>query len=120
MIALFDDLLAGKQNFASIEIRVRHKVGEWRSLKCNFSPLFNEEGKIEGVVVSGRDVTEVKRLESQLIQAEKLAAMGQMLAGVAHELNNPLTAILGASELLRDRAGVYENTKRQLDMTHRQ
>jgi two-component system NtrC family sensor kinase len=120
MMALFDDLIAGKQNFGSIEVRVRHTQGEWRSLKCNFSPLFNEEGKIEGVVVSGRDVTEVKRLESQLIQAEKLAAMGQMLAGVAHELNNPLTAILGASELLRDRQGVDDNTKRQLEMTYRQ
>jgi len=120
MVSLFDDLIAGKQNFASIEVRVRHTQGEWRSLKCNFSPLFNEQGKIEGVVVSGRDVTEVKRLESQLIQAEKLAAMGQMLAGVAHELNNPLTAILGASELLRDRQGVDDNTKRQLEMTHRQ
>jgi len=120
MMALFDDLVSGKQNFASIEVRVRHKQGEWRSLKCNFSPLFDEQGKIEGAVVSGRDVTEVKRLESQLIQAEKLAAMGQMLAGVAHELNNPLTAILGASELLRERQGVDENTKRQLEMTHRQ
>jgi len=120
MVALFDDLIAAKQSFASIEVRVRHIQGEWRSLKCNFSPLFNEQGKIEGVVVSGRDVTEVKRLESQLIQAEKLAAMGQMLAGVAHELNNPLTAILGASELLRDRHGVDDNTKRQLEMTHRQ
>jgi PAS domain S-box-containing protein len=120
MIALFDDLTSGKLKFGSIEVRVRHKQGEWRSLKCNFSPLFNAEGVIEGAVVSGRDVTEVKRLESQLIQAEKLAAMGQMLAGVAHELNNPLTAILGASELLRDRQGVDENTRRQLEMTHRQ
>jgi len=120
MMALFDDLVTGKQNFASIEVRVRHKQGEWRSLKCNFSPLFDEHGKIEGAVVSGRDVTEVKRLETQLIQAEKLAAMGQMLAGVAHELNNPLTAILGASELLRERQGVDDNTKRQLEMTHRQ
>jgi CheY-like chemotaxis protein len=65
-------------------------------------------------------VTEVKRLEEQLIQAEKLAAMGQMLAGVAHELNNPLTAILGVSELLRDRQGIDESTKRQLEVTHRQ
>src|SRR5208282_360913 len=119
-LSVFDDLLQGKHNFSSIEIRVRHKTGEWRRLRCNFSPLFNESGKIEGVVISGRDITEVKRLEEQLIQAEKLAAMGQMLAGVAHELNNPLTAILGASELLRDRAGIDENTKRQLDMTHRQ
>jgi PAS domain S-box-containing protein len=120
VLAVFDDLLQGKRNFASIELRVRHKQGEWHRLRCHFSPLFDENGKIEGVVISGRDITEMKRMEEQLIQAEKLAAMGQMLAGVAHELNNPLTAILGASELLRDRAGVDENTKRQLEMTHRQ
>ena len=72
------------------------------------------------MVVSGRDITELKRLEEQLIQAEKLAAMGQMLAGVAHELNNPLTAILGASELVRERPGVDEMTRKQLEMTHRQ
>ncbi len=120
VLTVFDDLLQGKRNFASIEIRVRHKDAEWRRLRCHFSPLFDVNGKIEGVVISGRDITEVKRLEEQLIQAEKLAAMGQMLAGVAHELNNPLTAILGASELIRDRAGIDENTKRQLEMTHRQ
>jgi two-component system NtrC family sensor kinase len=71
-------------------------------------------------VISARDVTELKRLEEQLIQAEKLAAMGQMLAGVAHELNNPLTAILGVTELLRDSGDLQENTKRQLELTHRQ
>src|SRR6201987_3391232 len=120
LLAVFDDLLSSKRSFASIEIRIRHREGEWRRLRCHFSPLFDEEGKIEGVVISGRDITELKRLEEQLIQAEKLAAMGQMLAGVANELNNPLTAILGASELLRDRVGVDENSKRQLDMTHRQ
>jgi len=120
VLAVFDDLLQGKKNFASVEMRKRHKQGEWRRLRCHFSPLFDVNGKIEGVVISGRDITEVKRLEEQLIQAEKLAAMGQMLAGVAHELNNPLTAILGASELLRDRAGIDDHTKRQLEMTHRQ
>ncbi len=120
VLAVFDDLLQGKRNFASIEMRVRHKLGDWRRLRFHFSPLFDEEGKIEGVVISGRDITELKRLEEQLIQAEKLAAMGQMLAGVAHELNNPLTAILGATELLRERVGVDDHSKRQLDMTHRQ
>jgi PAS domain S-box-containing protein len=120
IVAVFDDLIQGKRNFASIEVRIRHKMGDWRRIRCHFSPLYDVNGAIEGVVISGRDITEVKRLEEQLIQAEKLAAMGQMLAGVAHELNNPLTAILGASELLRDRAGVDENTRRQLDMTHRQ
>src|SRR5260370_23413547 len=43
-----------------------------------------------------------------------------MLAGVAHELNNPLTAILGVTELLREREGTDDPTKRQLELTHRQ
>jgi PAS domain S-box-containing protein len=118
--ALFAEIAAGRQSFASLEIRVRHKLGEWRRIRCHFSPLFNETGKIDGVIISGRDVTELKRLEEQLIQAEKLAAMGQMLAGVAHELNNPLTAILGVTELLRERPGLEDTAKRQLELTHRQ
>ena len=120
VLAVFDDLNQGKRKFGSLEERVRHKNGDWRRLRVHFSPMFDVSGNIEGIVISGRDITEMKRLEEQLIQAEKLAAMGQMLAGVAHELNNPLTAILGASELLRDRVGVDENARRQLDMTHRQ
>jgi PAS domain S-box-containing protein len=120
LLALFADILEGRQTFASLEIRVRHKSGEWRRIRFNFSPLADETGKIEGVVLSGRDVTELKRLEEQLIQAEKLAAMGQMLAGVAHELNNPLTAILGVTELLRESQADEETTKRQLEITHRQ
>ena len=118
--ALFDEVISRRQSFASLEVRVRHKLGDWRRIRCNFSPLFTEAGEIEGVVISGRDVTELKRLEEQLIQAEKLAAMGQMLAGVAHELNNPLTAILGVTELVAERPGLEESLKRQLDLTHRQ
>src|SRR5271154_5666421 len=118
--SVYQEVLTGKKIFASLEVRVRHKDGEWRRLLCHFSPLSDERAQIEGVVMSCRDVTELKRLEEQLIQAEKLAAMGQMLAGVAHELNNPLTAILGVTELLREREGFDDSTKRQLDLTHRQ
>jgi len=120
LMSLYNDIITGRQNLASLEMRVRHKLGEWRKILFNFSPLFDEEGKIDGVVLSGRDVTDLKRLEEQLIQAEKLAAMGQMLAGVAHELNNPLTAILGVTELVREREGLDDSMKRQLDLTHRQ
>ncbi len=120
LLTLFADILEGRQNYASLEVRVRHKLGDWRRIRFNFSPLADETGKIEGVVLSGRDVTELKRLEEQLIQAEKLAAMGQMLAGVAHELNNPLTAILGVTELLREGQSDPAATKRQLELTHRQ
>ena len=117
---LYDEIVAGKRTYESLEVRARRKQGDWRRILFNFSPLSDEEGNIEGVVLSGRDVTDLKRLEEQLIQAEKLAAMGQMLAGVAHELNNPLTAVLGVTELLRERAPDDESFKRQLDLTHRQ
>ncbi len=53
-----------------------------------------------GVVTSVRDVTSSKQIEQQLFQAERLAAMGQMIDGFAHELNNPLTAIMGGIDLL--------------------
>nr|MDP9148131.1 PAS domain S-box protein [Acidobacteriota bacterium] len=118
--SMYNETLGGNRTLDSMEVRVRNKRGEWRRLRCNFSPLFDEMGEIDGVIISGRDVTDVKRLEEQLIQAEKLAAMGQMLAGVAHELNNPLTAILGVTELLRERESTDEVTRRQLELTHRQ
>ena len=118
--SVYQEVLTGRKIFASLEVRERHKDGEWRRLLCHFSPLSDEQAQIEGVVMSCRDVTELKRLEEQLIQAEKLAAMGQMLAGVAHELNNPLTAILGVTELLREREGFDDPAKRQLELTHRQ
>ena len=119
---LYDDIVTARRTFETLEVRVRRKQGDWRRVLFNFSPLSDESGNIEGVVLSGRDVTDLKRLEEQLIQAEKLAAMGQMLAGVAHELNNPLTAVLGVTELLRERASQVsdESFTRQLDLTHRQ
>jgi PAS domain S-box-containing protein len=118
--SLYAEIVAGQKIFSSLEVRIRHKAGDWRNILAHFSPLSSESGGIEGVVISARDITELKRLSEQLIQSEKLAAIGQMLAGVAHELNNPLTAILGVTELVREREGLDDSMKRQLDLTHRQ
>jgi two-component system, NtrC family, sensor kinase len=71
------------------------------------------------MIVSMRDITDAKRIEQQLIQSERLAAMGQMIAGVAHELNNPLTAVLGVTEMLRD-SGKDDIERRQLELAHGQ
>ncbi len=97
-----------------IEIRAQHVDGTWKTLRITARPLFDEQGNITGMVSSGRDVTESKQFEQQLAQSEKFAAMGQMMAGAAHELNNPLTAILGISDLLRERA-TDETTQRQIN-----
>jgi PAS domain S-box-containing protein len=116
---VFQNLITGKAPFEQIEYRTMRKDGIWRTFRANACPLYDGDGKISGVVASARDVTESKRLEQQLIQAEKLAAVGQMIAGVAHELNNPLTAILGVSDLLRERAS-DDVFRRQTDLIHQQ
>ena len=119
MMELFDDLIFKRLSEGQIEYRTQHKNGAWRVFRASARPLHDENGQITGVIASARDITEQQRLQQQLIQSERLAAMGQMIAGVAHELNNPLTAILGVTELLRDQA-TDENVGRQLDLAHRQ
>jgi PAS domain S-box-containing protein len=119
MLELFDDLIFNRLTEGQIEYRTQHKDGAWRVFRASARQLHDETGRVTGVIASARDITEQQRLQQQLIQSERLAAMGQMIAGVAHELNNPLTAILGVTELLRDQAG-DETAHRQLDLAHRQ
>ena len=119
MLELFDALISEQLSAGQIEYRTQHKNGTWRLLRASVRPLHDETGRITGVIASARDITETQRLQQQLILSERLAAMGQMIAGVAHELNNPLTAILGVTELIRDQA-TDENTRHQLDLAHRQ
>jgi two-component system NtrC family sensor kinase len=69
-------------------------------------PVYNENSELSAMVVYVHDVTVKRRMESQLFQSAKLAAIGEMAAGVAHELNSPLTAIIGnAGLILRKTAG---------------
>jgi PAS domain S-box-containing protein len=67
-------------------------------------PLIDEEGSLYAIVHYLKDVTSQKRLEQQLIRADKLASLGTLVAGIAHEINNPLGIIAGYSEALLDRA----------------
>lgn len=118
-LALYRDVASGKQMFASSDYGARHRDGSWRTMRASASQLFDAENKLSGVIISVRDVTVEKKLEQQIIQSERLAAMGQMIGGFAHELNNPLTTILGVSELLQDGES-NETRRKQLGMLHQQ
>jgi len=116
---MFQNMISGRKRQEQIEIRAQHIDGRWRSMQINASPLYEPNGEIIGVVSSGQDVTESRRIEQQLVQKERLAAMGQMMVGAAHELNNPLTAILGVADLLRERAQ-EDAIRRQVDLVLKQ
>ncbi len=82
----------------SIEVDEPHLK---KTLHLSSFPIFDEEGEAKGTVHTVRDTTDDKALRLQLLQTEKLAAIGELVSGVAHELNNPLTSVLGYAQLLQ-------------------
>ena len=119
LASLYHDVSSSKQVFASAEYGARHRDGNWRTMRASASQLYDAEAKLSGVIISVRDITIERKLEQQVVQSERLAAMGQMIGGVAHELNNPLTSILGVSELLQDNE-TNETARKQLVMLQQQ
>jgi len=117
--ALYRDVSSGRRLFGFCEYEANHRDGSLRTMRASASPLFDAESKVSGVIVSVRDISVEKKLEQQIIQSERLAAMGQMIGGFAHELNNPLTSILGVSELLQD-SDMPEASRKQLVMLQQQ
>jgi len=80
----------------------------------NFSPIIGEDGRVGSIVVVMTDVTDSAMLRAKLMHAEKMAAVGQLVSGVAHEVNNPLTAILGFTDLLMENPELPESARRDL------
>jgi PAS domain S-box-containing protein len=101
-LELYREVATGGKSFAAAEYGMRRPDGSARSMRASASQFFDADSRLAGVIISVRDITLEKKFEQQVIQSERLAAMGAMIGGVAHELNNPLTSILGTSELLLD------------------
>lgn len=119
LVTLYRSVANGETALATAEYGARHQDGSWRTMLGTASPMLDTEGKPAGVIISVRDVTTEKKLEQQIIQSERLAAMGQMIGGFAHELNNPLTSILGMTELLQDNES-SDHARKQLVSLHQQ
>ena len=81
-------------------LRVKHKDGHWIWLEVVAAPIAAGDGAFSTFVTSARDISDRRRLEEELLQAQKMESMGRMASGVAHDFNNLLTAIRSSAELL--------------------
>ena len=81
-----------------------------------YSPNIGINGKIDGFVVNGRNITEQIKLKEQLIQSEKLSSIGTFVSGVAHELNNPLTVVMGFAQSLQGNKDLPEDIQENLEV----
>lgn len=82
--------------------------------------LRSPTGEITHLVAVERDITEELRLRDQLVHSERLSAVGELVAGVAHEINNPLQAIVGCVELMLDERADAGVTRRDLEIVRRE
>jgi signal transduction histidine kinase len=88
-------------------------------LEVSTSPIFNDEGEVVASVHVARDITERKKMEEQLIVTDRLASIGELASGIAHELNNPLTSVIGYSDLLLGK-DVPDDVKEDLKVINRE
>lgn len=116
---MLEGLLSGTSSRGQLECHMTHQDGSVHAVRLTAAPLLSESGEITGVVTSARDVTHSNLLDQEHAKKERFTAMGQMLAGAAHELNNPLTAILGVSDLMQE-SSTDEVTRRQATLILKQ
>jgi PAS domain S-box-containing protein len=98
---LLMETLANRTPVLGMTLTLRRRGGRGLPVELSVSPLRGSEGKELGVIGVFRDLTRVHQLEERLRRSDRLAAVGELAAGLAHEIKNPLTALLTFSRRLR-------------------
>jgi two-component system NtrC family sensor kinase len=111
----FDSSLRGLQT-DNLEVMIDRRNGSQGKFSVNLSQMRDEGGDVSSVVVLMTDITDAAMIQAKLVHTEKMAAVGQLVSGVAHEVNNPLTAIMGFSDLLMENPEVPSSARKDLQV----
>ncbi len=114
----FFQLLNEQKHMRDYEAEMYHKSGQQITVLISVEPI-TISGK-PYIVYSLRDITERKKMEEQLIVTDRLASVGELSAGIAHEMNNPLTGVIGFSDLLLEREDLPEDVREDLKVINRE
>lgn len=96
------------------EYRYRHQNGDWIQVDSRGMPIRDNQGHVDSIVLICRDITEQKKAEEIIRKWERVSAVGELAAGIAHEIRNPLTTLTGFVQLLERN----EKNSAYLDMMH--
>jgi two-component system NtrC family sensor kinase len=100
----------------NLELRMRRSDGSMGHFSISLSPMRDEQNAVNSVVVVMTDITDAALLQAKLAHSEKMATIGRLVSGVAHEVNNPLAAILGFTDLLLENPEVPVSAREDLQI----
>jgi len=108
------------QQVENLELRVKRSDGSMGYFSVSLSPSRDESNQVNSVVVVMTDITDAVLLQAKLAHTEKMATIGRLVSGVAHEVNNPLAAILGFTDLLLEDPQVPASAREELQIILRE
>jgi two-component system sensor histidine kinase PilS (NtrC family) len=111
---------AASRALARLEVSYGHPAGRLLELGVSVTPLATEEPVRRGFLLVFQDLTEIRRLEEEVRTKEKLAAVGEMAAALAHEIRNPLGSIRGSAQVLVAEPALGEEQGRLLNIISRE
>jgi two-component system NtrC family sensor kinase len=105
-----------RSDVQKFETEITHADGHRTWVAFSLAPLDDRAGERVGILGIGRDVTQEKQIQDRMVQAERMASLGQLVSGMAHELNNPLTSIVGFAQILAEDEGLTEGVRKRIQL----
>ena len=115
----FREINAHRRPFFGFEMNHLHRNGNTVICEISGIPVFDGDGGFKGFVGINKDITERRQMQQQLFITDRLASVGELASGVAHELNNPLTGVIGFAQLLLER-DIPDDVREDVDMVYRE